>query len=662
MTDDEFRAKLRALGLVSKNYSSIEETPLMQDGEQVGVEQGPASELTAARPEEQQAELSLSSPAPKAEPVPMLAPDTTVPGVKIKGADRSIGEMSDSGNQYFPTPNALEGPQTGQEFDARLEQKKPALFQNPYAGLSAEEADRQIMASEMPTSGSISEPVDSRDFPVARSLPVDEERIGKGITASRDTNLEGPPTTDITPEQVPILTPPSSKDLSISQGNQTWPTTQQESTNPLENPELGDSALKDAQDRSRNMHLATAFGEGLGTFATKAAGQPFDRSFYENQTKQANQPIENIKERREAFIKNQQMVNYLLDSQMKKLTLKEAQDANKVDSNISKTAQALWLKYHPELSKDLILQSTAKELEQLGKIIEQEQRAEETKSRNRQTAAYNQARLDLAQQKLQQQKVKGPELSPFQKSAQQQEAKKYADVQSAATQADEQLILIDDAIDAFKDYSQKSIGGTGPIATLGGLTQYTSEKTQNLQAKFKLINVKNMAKTFQGMSRAIDSNTERRAWEATQASITNDDAVNANILLGSKALAIKAKAEAEAQRQFVENSPQGNLNGYRSPILGKTSVVVSPDGEMQLVSKEKYDETLKAGYLSLDSYAKKQILRLNHSKKSAQQVQTSPQQTVAVQKDPTIEQYAKQHNLNYERAEAILRRRQNSGQ
>jgi hypothetical protein len=210
--------------------------------------------------------------------------------------------------------------------------------------------------------------------------------------------------------------------------------------------------------------------------------------------------------------------------------------------------------------------------------------------------------------KAKQEKVLGKDLNTFQQTAQRKDADKFAEVKSAGVAADNQISQIDDAISAFKNYVQTSPGGTGPLATVGGLTKYVSEDTQNLEAKFRTVNLQNLAKTFQGMSKAIDSDVERRAWESTQPSLSNDDKVNANILLGAKALAIKARAEGIAQREWVKQHK--NLDEYESPILGKTVVVVSPDGEMELVPTASRKIALERGYSTLDEYAKKQILRL----------------------------------------------------
>lgn len=193
--------------------------------------------------------------------------------------------------------------------------------------------------------------------------------------------------------------------------------------------------------------------------------------------------------------------------------------------------------------------------------------------------------------------------SKFQDALDTERGKTFAKVQDGAIQADEQIDLIDDAFNSLIEYKKSSPGGTGPLATIGGLTKSFSQKTENLNAKFKLINVKNMAQTFAGMSKAIDSDAERRAWASTQADISNDDTTNGGILLGSKSLALKARAEADAQKRYVEM--YGELDeGYQSPIIGKTKTVIDRNGKMIIIPKEEYKSALKKGYMDLDPYVK----------------------------------------------------------
>jgi len=119
----------------------------------------------------------------------------------------------------------------------------------------------------------------------------------------------------------------------------------------------------------------------------------------------------------------------------------------------------------------------------------------------------------------------------------------------------------------FEEYSRTSPGGTGPIATAFGLTKYASEKTQALDARFKLTGLKQMVKMFAGLSKAIDSDAERRAFEATQLDLKNDDNVNRQIirdkLNAAKALLTKtqnAKRNFDKYGDFTD-SPESTESG-----------------------------------------------------------------------------------------------------
>src|SRR3990167_9143761 len=117
--------------------------------------------------------------------------------------------------------------------------------------------------------------------------------------------------------------------------------------------------------------------------------------------------------------------------------------------------------------------------------------------------------------------------TPFESELQKQTAKDYTKIVEDSQRMGDQLDLTKTAINQFRDYTQSELLGTGPIATLMGGTKYLSSKTESLEAIFRNINLKNMVATFSGMSRAIDTNAERRAWEATQPGVALDDSTNA---------------------------------------------------------------------------------------------------------------------------------------
>jgi hypothetical protein len=195
-----------------------------------------------------------------------------------------------------------------------------------------------------------------------------------------------------------------------------------------------------------------------------------------------------------------------------------------------------------------------------------------------------------------------PLKNKFMESTMTAQGKDYEKLQSSQPKIDEQLSGIDDAINAQIEYTKNTKYGTGPLASGYGLKGILDTDTANLKAKFNKLALKNLVTDFAGMSKAVDTDAERRAFESTQPSIKNDDRVNVSILLGGKSIALKNKAEAEAQKAYVENN--GSLNGYASPIIGKVDTVVDKNGNMKLVPKNEKDQYLKSGYLGLDNYAR----------------------------------------------------------
>lgn len=146
----------------------------------------------------------------------------------------------------------------------------------------------------------------------------------------------------------------------------------------------------------------------------------------------------------------------------------------------------------------------------------------------------------------------------------------------------------------FDDYSRSSITGTGPLATLGGTSKYFNQKTEGLDSAFRKIGLDEMVKMFAGMSKAVDSNAERRAFESTQPSITLDDTTNREIFERKiKAAERLLNKTREAKKRFDEsgsfNSPQGNQgqSGYPRVVRkGNQSATVANEQEEQEAREE----------------------------------------------------------------------------
>jgi hypothetical protein len=159
---------------------------------------------------------------------------------------------------------------------------------------------------------------------------------------------------------------------------------------------------------------------------------------------------------------------------------------------------------------------------------------------------------------------------------------------------------VDEALRALHQYGKGTFNlGTGPMATLGGLTKHVSGDTDRLNSQFKKINLGNMVRTFGGMSRAIDTDTERKAWEATQGDVNLDDKTNAEVLYGQKSLMLKHLYELKQKAEYVNQND--TLRGYKSN-LSQVISVLSPKGEMTLIPKKAFGDYAKKGYQTVDKF------------------------------------------------------------
>jgi hypothetical protein len=150
---------------------------------------------------------------------------------------------------------------------------------------------------------------------------------------------------------------------------------------------------------------------------------------------------------------------------------------------------------------------------------------------------------------------------------------------------------LEHASSEFEKYSKKSPGGTGPIATLGGLTKNMSADTESLDALFKQQNLETMTKMFAGMSKAVDSDAERRAFEAAQPSITNDDRTNRDIF---RRRISAAKELLKKQKQTLKSiDKDGNI---KEPEEDDNVVKLkAPNGEVRLVKRSQMQKYIDKG-------------------------------------------------------------------
>lgn len=112
---------------------------------------------------------------------------------------------------------------------------------------------------------------------------------------------------------------------------------------------------------------------------------------------------------------------------------------------------------------------------------------------------------------------------------------------------------------AFEEYSKSKIGGTGPIATLGGLTAKISPSTQTLDRQFKGLNLEALSKLANGMAKLFDSEGERKIFESAQPNVANTEQAN-RVIFQEK---IRA---AQSLLQKTQQARQKLDPNYKPPV------------------------------------------------------------------------------------------------
>lgn len=133
-----------------------------------------------------------------------------------------------------------------------------------------------------------------------------------------------------------------------------------------------------------------------------------------------------------------------------------------------------------------------------------------------------------------------------------------------------------------KTYSNKSKLGFGPIATLKGLTKNLFNDLQTIDSRLKEFGLKQMTEMFAGMSKAVDSDAERRAFEASMPNIELDD-----------------KAYFDALDRYITNfeSLLNKVKGTKKEISQDTDPVISDFAEKNGRTYEEAKQILlKRGY------------------------------------------------------------------
>ena len=243
------------------------------------------------------------------------------------------------------------------------------------------------------------------------------------------------------------------------------------------------------------------------------------------------------------------------------------------EAQIRSQSGANLFKYFPFLQQDLTTFYQNQQRDEDQKRLEGRDKATDSKDAKQLKFQYDQMQQqkDMAEMKdktanakIESDEIKADkkEKSKENQAIHKENRKLRTELDKAESSVDAQLKMMQDTKKKFEAYSKKSVGGTGPLATLGGATTLVSQPTEAMNSAFKNVSFDTLIKSFQGMSKAVDSDAERRAFESTQPSITQDDKTNMmlldqriNALKSLKAKTAAAKAKFDREGRFTEDDP-----------------------------------------------------------------------------------------------------------
>ena len=292
--------------------------------------------------------------------------------------------------------------------------------------ISPEDQQAALSAAQTPAEPNAS-------MPAAGTPPADIESLlsssnqstpSAGTDGSPEAN-PNVPVPSMPSDQIPASTPPGGQSTPSPANPQpgtpaaaptSTPNTQQSNMQsilslinslktPNQTPGLGDTDIKNAQDTARLKSLITGIGEAGGNFAATAAGRNFDPSFYTEQQKLANQPVQDIETRRNAMLNNTKVVDNILSSQLAGLSLQQKQQANDPNSDISKTARGIIAMLHPGIENTQGFNNLgAEDLKDFTQhILETKAKLDAAQAQRDTANAFRQSNVDAAQARIQNQ-------------------------------------------------------------------------------------------------------------------------------------------------------------------------------------------------------------------------------------------------------------------
>lgn len=120
-----------------------------------------------------------------------------------------------------------------------------------------------------------------------------------------------------------------------------------------QNPELNDEALKNAQASAGRKAFFTNLGQAGAGLAAGATGQQFDSGFFTELQKQNQQPVEDIKVRRDSLLKGLNAAKIVTDLGTSKLDANRKAQLMDPNSQVSKAIGVIQLQALDVVNKDL---------------------------------------------------------------------------------------------------------------------------------------------------------------------------------------------------------------------------------------------------------------------------------------------------------------------
>jgi len=157
---------------------------------------------------------------------------------------------------------------------------------------------------------------------------------------------------------------------------------------------------------------------------------------------------------------------------------------------------------------------------------------------------------------------------------------------------DKQIDMVKKAAKMMQDSAKSGLTDTGP------LDQYLApmgNQGQKLRQTFNEISLDKMTKMFAGMSKAIDSDAERKFFEQSQVSMGNYPEVNMGILKDTLKNLESLKAKSQGVLQSISKEGKRSEDSAQESPSNDFVTMIAPNGQTKNVRKEQVQKYLAKG-------------------------------------------------------------------